>query len=221
MGVKLAGTIDSGWQEPDEKGRKLCPSGFNPIWFQQLGIVPTVIFDVGSFDGADALRLKRVYPKATVITFDADPVRAQVIRKNLEGENVRFIEAAVIDRIGTVKLHHAGDRSENGSRCASVFQWTKKPFQELVTVDAITIESVCMLYHIRHIDLLHMDIEGAELLAIRGLGAIRPRLIWAEVHDGWIGAPGSAETHAGIISLGYRQLLGGKDRLYLRAGRKS
>lgn len=215
--MELSAHIEGGWQEPDDKGRRLCRSSFNLGWFDELRIIPSVIFDVGSFDGADAIRFKRAYPDATVVAIDADPLRAEAIRKNVENEDVIVIEAAVVDRVGAINLHHAGDRSERGSRCASVFQWPKKPFQEAVTVEATTIHAVCRRLQLEAIDLLHMDIEGAELLAIQGLGDIRPALIWAEIWDGWIGAPGSEKTHEAIIALGYEQIAASKaDRLYLR-----
>ncbi len=217
--MALSDPLDGGFQEPDEKGRRLCSSGFNPRWFKELHLAPpTVIFDVGSFDGADALRFKRAFPKATVVSVEADPLRASAIRTNLAGEDVVMIEAAVTDRVGEIGLHHAGDRSEQGSRCASIYQWPKKPLQELVTVKATTIGSICEMLALKGIDLLHMDIEGAELLAIKGLGTIRPKLIWAEIWDGWVGAPGSQRTHEAIITLSYRQVTASKaDRLYIHA----
>ncbi len=217
--MALSDPLDGGFQEPDEKGRKLCRSGFNPRWFKELHLPPpTVIFDVGSFDGADALRFKRAYPDATIIAMDPDPACANRIRENVIGEGITFIEAAAIDRVGTIPLHHAGDHSERGSRCASIYQWAKKPEELLVTVAATTISKVCDSLKLSHIDLLHIDVEGAELLAIKGLGTIRPKLIWAEIWDGWIGAPGSAKTHDAIVALGYRQVTASKaDRLYIHA----
>ena len=58
---------------------------------------------------------------------------------------------------------------------------------------------------------------GASL--VKRLGQIRPLLIWAEVWDGWEGAPGSAATHAGILEMGYEQIAeSSPDRLYFYRG---
>lgn len=215
--MALSEHVPGGWQEPDAKGRKLLHSRFNLKWFRELDFAPSVIFDIGSFDAGDALRFKHLFPNATVVAADADPIRAAAIRRNVKGEDITVIEAAVIDRIGTIGLHHAGDRSELGSKCASIYQWPQKPLQELVTVRTTTLKAICDGLALPTIDFLHIDIEGAELLAIRGMADIRPTLIWAEVVDnGWVGAAGADATHDHIISLGYQQIATSKsDRLYI------
>lgn len=214
--MALSAALAGGWQEPDADGRAFCTSCFNLAWFGELGIEPRVIFDVGSFDGGDALRFRHAFPQAAVIAIDADPLRAERIMANTEGRGISVYGTALLDRIGTVELHHSCDRSELGSRCASIFKWGKKPKAALITVPCTTLQAICASIGLDSIDLLHIDIEGAELLAINGLGPIRPRLIWAEVWDGWEGAPGSVATHEGILALGYRQIAESKaDRLYL------
>src|SRR5690349_7551584 len=105
MAIELSEPISGGWQDPDDQGRRFCRSGFNLAWFSQLGVTPSVIFDVGSFDGADALRFRKAYPKASIVAVEADPLRAAAIRKNLAGENVMLIEAAVTDHVGEIGLH--------------------------------------------------------------------------------------------------------------------
>ena len=49
-----------------------------------------------------------------------------------------------------------------------------------ILVNTTTINDFCKEKNITEIDFLHMDIEGAELIALKGLGNIVPKSIFVE-----------------------------------------
>src|SRR5262245_34445362 len=63
--------------------RRLFRSGFNIAWIGELGLVPKVIFDIGAYDGGDAVRFKQKFPDAHVVSFEADPVRYAIVSDNV------------------------------------------------------------------------------------------------------------------------------------------
>jgi hypothetical protein len=93
---------------------------------------------------------------------------------------------------------------------------------ETISVPVTRLDTLCAARGIEQIDLLHVDVQGAEFEVMVGLGQLRPALIFLEVttiaDGGWIGAAAGRELHALMARLGY--LLVGDflaDRLYLHA----
>lgn len=198
-------------------GRKVCYSRFNMEWPQTLGVKLDVIFDVGAYDGADAIRFKRAFPDAKVVSVEGDPIRAAAIRKAIVENNIdiTFVEAIALDREGFADWYQGGDHTELGTKNGSIFYWPKKPLRPPENHPCTTLLNICQSLGIEKIDLLHIDVEGAELFVLRGLDPIHPRLIWAEVADAWPDAPGSVATHKEITDRGYKQIFAAhSDRLY-------
>jgi FkbM family methyltransferase len=142
-----------GWAVEEDSGRKVCYSKFNPSWMIDLHINPQVIFDVGSFDGADAVRLKRAFPAAHVVSVEGDPIRAAAIRQALQGRDITLVEAVVYDRVGEVDWYQGGDRSELGSKNGSIFRWAKKPPTTPARLKCDTLANICSGLGITFIDL--------------------------------------------------------------------
>ena len=80
----------------------LSHSGFNTKWLKQLHIDPKVILELGSFDGGDALRFVRAFPRANVVTVEASPDRIGVVRKNLAHTHAEVVHNAVCKIDGPV-----------------------------------------------------------------------------------------------------------------------
>jgi len=91
--------------------------------------------------------------------------------------------------------------------------------QTATQVEGRRFDTLCAQLGITAIDLLHMDIEGAEAAVLSSLGSVRPTLIYMEFSKGYFaGAPDGRETHRRLTELGYRMVLDlSSDRLYLRA----
>lgn len=208
--------------------RPLVRSAFNPAWLAEAGIKPGVIVDLGSFDGGDALRLARAFPAARVVTVEADPTRHGVVAALLAGTGIEVVHAAACETDGPVPWYPAEvggvvdsqgslyRRSARAQRRHGFVRQAETP----VWVPGLRFETLMDRLGIASVDLLHMDIEGAEGAVIRSLGHHRPRMIFTEARTGYFenGAT-AADTHAALTRLGYRRAMRlGVDSLYL-AGR--
>ena len=67
-----------------------------------------------------------------------------------------------------------------------------------------------------------MDVEGAEFYALKGLGSLRPRMIFLELsEDLFNNGNRLADTHDLFVSMNYELVLDlGMDRLYLHRDQK-
>jgi FkbM family methyltransferase len=112
-----------------------------------------VIFDCGSNVGISVLYYKKLYPNAVIRAFEPDPKVFACLRKNLSANNITGVElneSAVWIR--NEKLQFGSEGADGGS----VFYEGNK-----ITVDAKRLKD--LLQAEKSIDLLKMDIEGAEV----------------------------------------------------------
>ena len=132
-----------------------------------------VIIDAGGNVGMSALWFRREHPKAELTVYEADPALAAVLSRNLVAAGITDVNvqhAAVWDHDGTVSFDNRGQ--DKG----------------LVSADgAVSVRSVDLALHLPpRVDLLKLDIEGAEYGVIRRLsetGALaRVRNFVAEFH---------------------------------------
>ncbi len=198
-------------------------SRFNTNWLREAGLTPRVIVELGAFDGGDAHRFKRAYPDARVITVEADPDRIDIVRHTLQETGVEVFNFAACDTDAPVQFYSArinGETNAQGSMFQHSDTYRKRfPFVEQtapIEVEGKRFDTFCAEAGIDHIDLLHMDIEGAELSVLRSIGAIRPTLIYLEWRkDSFKGHEGGESGEALLKRLGYRLIADlGDDRLY-------
>src|SRR5260370_25791148 len=91
-------------------GVRLYHSKFNLGWLSELELSPSVICDIGSYDGGDAIRFKMAFPRASVFAFEADPTRLKIVQANASKFGVTAVHAAVCDRTGWVDWYEARDQ---------------------------------------------------------------------------------------------------------------
>lgn len=147
---------------------------------------PMVIFDVGAFNGEDALQFKRRFPYASVYAFEADPRNFEKC-KEIRSHGVNVSHKAVLDYTGETVFYSSGGRKEyeaSGSALRpTAKQYSDFPemtFQDVGKVPCITLWDFCHVEKISGIDLLHMDVQGAEAKVIKGMGFLRPLMIFLE-----------------------------------------
>jgi FkbM family methyltransferase len=134
------------------------------------------IVDLGAHIGLATLRLLAANPAARVVAVEADPVLAKRLRANVSGLPVTVVHAAV--------SAHAGERAFFRTDRSS---WTNSleqvlPCQERITVPSITLEGLGAALGLEQIDLLKIDIEGAEWEVLRGGIPDSVRSIVGEFH---------------------------------------
>ncbi|WP_162197488.1 FkbM family methyltransferase [Methanosarcina sp. 2.H.A.1B.4] len=111
------------------------------------------ILDCGGYIGMSTLYFKKIYPKARITTFEPDPNIFQILKRNVERNNVTDVElvnSAVSKIDGTLKFDEEG--SDGGSLIGS------HPNNKQIKVKSCRLSS----YLKEPVDLLKMNIEGAE-----------------------------------------------------------
>ena len=117
-----------------------------------------LIFDCGGNIGLSAIWFKLRYPQSRVVVFEADPAIAEVLEGNLDRlgvkEGVKVVHAAVWTKNG--KIHFLS----NGADSGRVNEQKGDKLVDAVRLADLITESV---------DLLKLDIEGAEYKVIHDL----------------------------------------------------
>ncbi len=141
----------------------------------QLGKNP-VIVEVGSFNGKDTLRLARNFTNASVYGFEPVPELFSVaVRRCLKAKNVKMLQLAASNFNGWTSLNV----SEGTSRASSsildpnpvgkFFRGLTFDNQKRVLVATIKLSDWFDETGLEKIDLLWIDVQGAEGLVLQGL----------------------------------------------------
>jgi FkbM family methyltransferase len=133
------------------------------LFFRDLGISASgLAFNIGAHQGIIALLLKRkLVPQGRVVAIELDKLNADACNENfrLNGEaNIIAVHAAISDHCGVV-------RATGRSNAEIVVR--RSMFSALYrNVNSITIDWMSSKYGIP--DFIYLDVEGAEVLAMRG-----------------------------------------------------
>ena len=203
----------------------LIGSAFQTAWLAEVTATPQVIVELGAFDGGDALRLQAAYPDCRVITVEADPARVEIVRNNLKDTAIEVVQAAICDKDGLIDWFSAEIGGETDGQ-GSIYKHTdfyKKSFPFVTQTDrpgqiaGLRFDSLCAAQNIAEVDLLHIDIEGAEFAALSGLGDIRPKMIYLEMQKKMFESGVTVKATELLLGmLGYELAIDlGTDRLYL------
>jgi len=137
---------------------------------------PSVILDVGSRDCRTSVTLARKYPRARVFAFEAHPESFEKCRRKAAAYgNISVTFGAVHEFDGQTPFFPVIDGNVGAS---SVFRfdnhsgYPSQHQQTEITVPAIRLDTWAAHHGIDHFDLVWMDLQGAELLALRGMGRL-------------------------------------------------
>jgi FkbM family methyltransferase len=126
---------------------------------------PDVIIDAGANIGLSVIYFANKYQKSKIIAIEPEDSNYKILEKNTEKyPNVHLIKAALWDSVGNIKLLDTG-LGNNGFMVGTgqdYDQITTPYITELGLTDTVTIEKIMMDYSIETIDILKIDIEGAE-----------------------------------------------------------
>lgn len=148
-------------------------------YVMQLKNQPTII-DIGAHHGAYAVILGKIIQKkgGRVIAVEPNPQSFDVLKENVllnKLENTVVCEQiAIADKTGLMNIDLAGSESklmqEQTDRCC--------------TVEVTTMDQLLKKHVIKYVDLLMIDVEGAELLVLRGFPwqTVKVGKIFCELH---------------------------------------
>jgi FkbM family methyltransferase len=144
-----------------------------------LRIEPRFIVDAGAHIGCSALFFASSFPRANIAAIEADPGNYQLLLRNTRAHrHIRAIHAAVWNKLEPVVIANEQDDPWG-------FQ-VKSADGQSTTIQGLTLSEVIRECGFEKIDLLKLDIEGAEK-DIFGAGDLdwmtRTHAIIIELHD--------------------------------------
>jgi FkbM family methyltransferase len=176
--------------------------------FQRLLLPGMTVFDVGANVGYYALLAARgVGNSGRVHAFEATPTVARRLAENIKLnrlQNVTVKHAAVCDRSGEVEFRLHEDDSEGNSLVSYAHDWPA------VRVPALTLDGYIGEQRVERVDLLKIDVEGAESLVLVGaaglLAGTEPPLLIVESNPSTLLAAGSSpeSLREQLARFGYR-----------------
>ena len=168
----------------------------------------SVVLDVGSHNGTDGMRFKTKYPQARVIAIEADRSLYDKMLKSQKITELEILNYAVCDQDGMINFHHNdGVRKGSGSihkPKPSLFRYVGMSFSDPYEIPSTRLDTLCKNMGIVKIDIIHMDIQGAEHEALIGLGEMRPKMIFLEI--GFNGYEGAVSPVDKLIDMGYKKI---------------
>lgn len=139
-----------------------------------------VVLDIGARDCEESVAFHPYFPGAHIYAFECNPVTLPVCRKAIENKNkLHLVEKAVSEIDGSVTFYQI-DKAKTtmsgiynpGSSSLYVFseKSPEKYAQKAIHVESVRLATSLKEEGLEHIDLLWMDVQGAELLCLKSLG---------------------------------------------------
>lgn len=140
--------------------------------FDNPGKVPYVI-DCGANIGLSVLFFKSIYPDAEIVAFEPDKNTYRILSENVNNfgfEKVTLVNKAIWSE--TTTLNFESDGADGGKVTSS---------ENAYKVEAITLNP----YVYREVDLLKIDIEGAEVMVLKSIQKLLPKVkrMFIEFHS--------------------------------------
>ena len=145
------------------------------------GGVRTIV-EIGARDCRETLDFHATFPQARIYTFECNPATLPECRAAVRGKDaITLTERAVSNVSGPVTFYAIDQEKtvtgvkDGNPGASSLLQASGKYeletyVQNPVTVEAVTLSDFFRQHDIRTVDLLWMDIQGAELMALEGAG---------------------------------------------------
>jgi FkbM family methyltransferase len=123
---------------------------------------PEYIIDAGANVGMAAVYFANKYKNAKIIAIEPESENYELLKKNTENyTNVTAIKAALWNTSGEISLFDTGGNDAFMTETdETALKPSKKNFKQ--TTQAVTIDEIIDQFHIDSIDVLKIDIEGAE-----------------------------------------------------------
>lgn len=122
--------------------------------------------------GAHAGYFTRLYSDlvgstGVVYAFEPDPENFALLKKNTRHlKNVKLFPMAVSDKVGTVNFYE----TENNTGCHSLI--ASRSRSNKIIVNSTTLDALFNSGEIQRLDLIKIDIEGAEPMALKGMQSV-------------------------------------------------
>ena len=138
-----------------------------------------VIFEVGSRDALDSVTLHK-YFKCKVFCFEANPFQHEIIKENIKpyGDQIKLVPFGVMEKEGDMAFNRVINQSGNIGSSSFLdvdFSWREydrknAEAREAITVSTIRLDTFIDNNSLPKVDLMCIDVEGAELQVLKSLG---------------------------------------------------
>lgn len=145
---------------------------YEPIETYLLGSLlkpDSIFFDVGANVGFYSLMLSRVCHRGKVFAFEPVDVNFQVLKANIENNDLQnsitSIKKGLWNENTTLEFSLP---DEGGNNLGTYSAGSTRKGKNKTTCEVVTLDSFVESERLERLDALKMDIEGAELFALRG-----------------------------------------------------
>jgi FkbM family methyltransferase len=166
-----------------------------------------VIFDVGAHHGQTALAYRTTFPRAVIHCFEPFPDSFAALTTNI-ADTATCHCVALTDQTGTAMLHLNKSSSTNSilpntSHATALWGEVTSPLGK-IEVRTDTLDHFCRTLGIDHIDILKIDVQGAEnrvlsgaheMLTKRAIDLIYFEVILVPTYEGQTGYDSIATMH--------------------------
>ena len=141
-----------------------------------------VILDIGSRDCCQSIEFYNSFPNAKIYAFECNPNTLDICKKNISqySDRITLIEGAVTDYDGNITFYPINQQKtvttwiDGNPGASSLFKSNGKyPIetyvQDEINVQCHRLDTIMMKYNILNVDVIWMDLQGAELLALKSL----------------------------------------------------
>ncbi len=159
------------------------------------------IFDVGCCEGEDTIKYSMIFPNCDIYSFEPHPENFTKTVNNLDKygiKNATVFNIAISNSQSTIDFYLSEGHPNNlpvteewdyGNKSSSIlpakelherYDWLR--LNKSIKVKSTTLDIFCKEKNIKKIDLLHLDVQGAEILVLEGSDNIIDNigLIWLE-----------------------------------------
>jgi FkbM family methyltransferase len=137
-----------------------------------------VIFDVGAHLGQTALRYRALFPRATIHCFEPFPESFAALSRALApdaGVHAHRLALGSAAGHGTLNVNRSSATNSllrSDERAAGYWGRDLLDTQTTIEVPLATLDAFCAERSIAHVDLLKLDVQGAELAVLEGAAAL-------------------------------------------------
>jgi len=142
-----------------------------------------IIFDIGSRDCQQSIEFYHSFPNSKIYAFECNPNTLPVCRKNIApySDRIILIEGAVCDYDGSITFYPINQQKtitswpDGNPGASSLFKSNgsyniETYVQDEIQTNCHRLDTIMKSYNIPTVDILWMDLQGAELLALKSLG---------------------------------------------------
>ena len=190
-----------------------------------------VIFDIGACHALESVEFSKLYKNAKVYTFEANPNTYEICLENTKNyKSITVVNEAVNDFDGVCKFYPIDkDKTittwEDGNQGASslyrangAYDHIEKYVQYEIEIPCTRIDTFCKKNNIDNIDIIWMDLQGAELKALYSMGDMldNVKLIYteSEMNPMYEGQSLFSEVHQYLIDRGFEWVWGNTDNFF-------